>query len=126
MERAKSVQKSEVYSGQNQRALTDFFKQVDMVFKIKPFTYWLEVNKCIYAASWLAEILFQQWIEEKRRINENLTRFFSYHDFKDFLQEKQLPKHVQFANLIIKIRTLHQKSSQLVLELIAYFNNLEY
>ena len=94
MEQAKSVRELNVYLGQSQKALTDFFKQIDMVFEIKPLIYWLEVDKCIYAANQLAETPSQQWLKKKRRITKSLTCSFLYQKFKDFLQEKQLPEHV--------------------------------
>lgn len=125
LERSKSVHEPDVYTGRNQRALDDFFKQVALVFETKPLTYRLDKDKCVYAAGQLAGILSQEWNAEKRRISKDPTRTLSYDGFKAYLQERKFPADIQTANLTIKIRTLRQRNNQSVPELIAYLNKLE-
>ena len=126
LERAKSVRDPDTYSGQSTRPLEDFIKQVDLVFETKPLTYRLELDKCVYTAAHLAGTPLQQWAEEKRRINEDPTRSFSYEDLKTLLRDRQLPPQVRFANLSKKIGGLAQRPNQSVPELIAFLNELEY
>ena len=56
LEQAKSVCDPDIYSGQSQRQLVTFFKQLALVFRAKPLTYRTHANKCIYAAGFLGGI----------------------------------------------------------------------
>ena len=56
LERAKNVRDPDVYSKQSQCHLVTFFKQLALVFRAKPLTYYTHVNKCVYAATFLRGI----------------------------------------------------------------------
>ena len=125
LERAKTAREPDLYSGDNQRTLDDFFQQLDLVFKTKPFTYWLEADKCTFAAGRLSGIPSQEWRVEERRIVADSEQTLTYQGFKSFLQERLLPKHIRTANLTLRIYTTRQRSNQSVAELVAYLNELE-
>ena len=115
-----------MYLGQSQRALDNFFQQVDLVFKTKTLTYRREDKKCVYAAAFLSSVPSQQWTEEKRRINWDPNQSFASNQFKELLKERQLPAHVRVSLLSTRIGNLCQKPNQSVLKLIAYLNKQEY
>lgn len=125
LERAKSARSPELYSGENQRALDDFFNQLDLVFQTKPLTYSADKDKCVYAAGYLSGIPSQEWNAEARRIDANPDLTYSYREFKEFLQERRLPAHIRTANLTVKISDVRQRPNQSVPQLIAYLNELE-
>ena len=125
LKRAKSVWSLDIYLEENQRALDDFFNQLDLVFKTKPLTYSAEKNKYVYASGYLVGIPSQEWSAEKRLLELDPERMYSFEEFKAFLQEHRLPAHIRTANLVIKIATVRQRSAQSVPQLIAYLNELE-
>ena len=95
------------------------------MFKTKPFTYWLEIDKCIFAAGRLLEIFLQEWRVEKHWIVDNLEQTLIYKRFKSFLQEQFFLKHIWTANLTFKIYTTCQQNTQSVAKLVAYLNKFE-
>ena len=64
LEQAKSARSPDVFLGQGQQALDEFFNQLDLVFKTKPLTYSLNQDKCVYAAGNLADIPAHEWNAE--------------------------------------------------------------
>ena len=115
----------DVYSGDIQQTLDNFYNQLDLIFQTKPLTYSLDKDKCVYAAGHFAGILSQEWNAKAQRIDSNPDREYSYDDFKAFLQEHWLPAHIRTANLTVKIAIVRQRPNQSVPQLIAYLNEFE-
>ena len=82
--------------------------------------------KCFYAAAFLGGIPKCKWVAEDKRIKTDPDQEYSYPKFVAFLQEHKLPAHVWTVNFVIHISRLQQRNNQLVPELIAYFNELEF
>ena len=78
LERAKSVRDPDVYSGQSQRHLVTFFKQLALVFRAKPLTYYTHADKCVYAAGFLGGIPAQGWTTEDERLTNDPAATLTY------------------------------------------------
>lgn len=62
MEKAKTVKDPDLlYSGESQKALDNFVKQVNNVFLAKLLTYAIKQDKCQYVESFLRDILADNW-----------------------------------------------------------------
>lgn len=124
LEEAKTVKEPDpLYSGESQKHLDVFIRQVDNVFLAKPLTYESEEEKCRYAGGYLRGIPAKDWDAYDGKNLSLDEPQYSYQELKDMLQERL--RRVRQVNVGYKLKVLHQRNNQSVGGLIAHLKTLE-
>lgn len=121
---ANDVIRPEIYSGQSQRHLDKFLRQLHTVFRTKPTIYASEEARCVYAGECLGDTPSEKWVAMDQSVKDDPTKSYNWHVFVDMLQQDILSKAQREFTLNQKLRELKQRNDQSVGEFLAYFNKL--
>lgn len=121
---AKDVKRPEIFTGQSQRHLDKFLRQLHAVFRTEPTIFASEEARCVYAGEFLGDRPADKWVAIDQFIRDDPTESYSWHVFVDMLQQNLLPRALWEFRLNRKLKELKQRDNQSVGEFIAYFNKL--
>ncbi|MCJ1467386.1 hypothetical protein MMC07_006010 [Pseudocyphellaria aurata] len=125
VERATETNRPEKYSGQSQKHLDEFLRQVNATFRTEPAIYASNADKCIYAGECLAERPQIAWAAMETRIRADPSRPYSWKAFVEMLQDDLRPKAKCEVSLYAKIAATHQRKDQSVGNFFSYLSWLE-
>ena len=95
------------------------------MFRQKPITYLIKMNKVLFATNYLTGIIRNKWKLEDKQITANFTCSHTYTWFCKFLQELIKPAHICQAETMVRIGNMRQQSNQLIQSLIVALKELE-
>ncbi|MCJ1465115.1 hypothetical protein MMC07_003731 [Pseudocyphellaria aurata] len=124
LERAKDTPRVAAYSGENQQALDEFIRSVEVVFRVKPTIYARDIDKCLFAGEKLAGRVKTEWATMDDEIRTSSSKEYPWIAFKVMLQDEVLPQAQRELNLARKINVAQQRKNQSVGEFFSHLQSL--
>jgi hypothetical protein len=127
-ERYLNIIKSEIYKSNNSQKLNIFIKICQMMFDVRFVIYENDFHRINFVKSLLNNIVSEfDWVWQRYRLrfNETAKAISFWKQFCDFLKEQINLIKLWITIVEQKIKLLHQRNNQSIVQLIAYFEVLK-